>query len=120
MKFCYNTSYALPKQPKDLDLFYKMDLGFWDCFGMKKTPSYNQRNTVEAVAQILYRSQVVSFLLNSCYKSLHRKGFRRYILRSFLACLYNSTRSYCSYRDIGLSFSIGVGVAMASDSKVLQ
>ena len=23
-----------------------MDLEFWDCFGRKKTPSYNRRNTV--------------------------------------------------------------------------
>ena len=32
--------------PKDLDPSYKMDLDLWDCFGRKKTPSYNRRNTV--------------------------------------------------------------------------
>ena len=32
--------------PKDLDPSYKMDLDLWDCFGQKKTLSYNQRNTV--------------------------------------------------------------------------
>ena len=39
---------VLPFQnnPKDLDLSYKMDLDFWDCFGRKKTPSYKRRNTV--------------------------------------------------------------------------
>ena len=33
--------------PKDLDLSYKMDLDLWDCFGRKKTLSYNLRNTVD-------------------------------------------------------------------------
>ena len=28
-----------------------MDLDLWDCFGRKKTPSYNQRNTVWAPKQ---------------------------------------------------------------------
>ena len=46
MKFCYNTNFTLPKNPKDLDLSYKTDLDLWDCFGRKKNPSYNQRNTV--------------------------------------------------------------------------
>ena len=32
--------------PKDLDPSYKTDLDLWDCFGRKKTLSYNQRNTV--------------------------------------------------------------------------
>ena len=32
--------------PKDLDLSYQMDLDFLDCFGRKKTPSYNLRNMV--------------------------------------------------------------------------
>ena len=32
--------------PKDLDPAYKMDLDFWDCFGRKISPTYNQRNTV--------------------------------------------------------------------------
>ena len=45
MKFCYNMNFTLPKQSKDLDP-YKMDLGFGVCFGRKKNPSYNQRNTV--------------------------------------------------------------------------
>ena len=31
--------------PKDLDLSYKTDLDFWDCFWIE-TPFYNQRNTV--------------------------------------------------------------------------
>ena len=26
-----------PKQPKNLDLSYKTDLDFWDCFGGEKT-----------------------------------------------------------------------------------
>ena len=34
MKFCYNTTFTLPKQ--DLDPSYKMDLDLWDCFGRKK------------------------------------------------------------------------------------
>ena len=34
--------------PKDLDLSYKTDLDFWDCFGRKKTPSSNRRNTVRS------------------------------------------------------------------------
>ena len=46
MKLCYNTSFALPKQPKYLDLSYKMDLDLWDCFGRKKTLSYIRRNMV--------------------------------------------------------------------------
>ena len=42
MEFCYNTLpftfTLLPflNDPKDLDLSYKMDLDFWDCFGNKK------------------------------------------------------------------------------------
>ena len=32
--------------PKDLDLCYKTDLDFWDCFG-RKNSSYNQRNTIQ-------------------------------------------------------------------------
>ena len=32
--------------PKDLDPSYKTDLDLWDCFGRKKTPSHNRRNTV--------------------------------------------------------------------------
>ena len=35
-----------PNNPKDLDPSYKMDLDLCDCFGRKKTLSYNQRNTV--------------------------------------------------------------------------
>ena len=31
---------------KDLDPFYKTDLDLWDCFGRKKTLSYNRRNAV--------------------------------------------------------------------------
>ena len=31
--------------PKDLDPSYKTDLDLWDCFGRKKTQSYNRRNT---------------------------------------------------------------------------
>ena len=44
MLFGYNTSFTLPKNPKDLDPSYKMDPDFWDCFGSKKTLSYNHRN----------------------------------------------------------------------------
>ena len=33
-----------PNSLKDLDPSFKMDLDFWDCFGSKKTPSYNRRN----------------------------------------------------------------------------
>ena len=47
MKFCYIVS-VVPFliDPKDLDLFYKMDLDIWDYFGRKKkTLSYNGRNT---------------------------------------------------------------------------
>ena len=29
-----------------------MDLDLWDCFGRKRTPSYNQRNTVHFVLQV--------------------------------------------------------------------
>ena len=46
MKFCYNTNSTLPKQCHDLDPSYKTDLELLDCFGRKKAPSYNQRNTV--------------------------------------------------------------------------
>ena len=52
MKFSYNTNLTLPKQSKDLDRSYKMDLDLWDCFGRKKTPSYNQRNMVVSLSPI--------------------------------------------------------------------
>ena len=44
--FCYNRSFAFLKQSKDLDLSYKTDLDFFDCFERKQTLSYNRRNTV--------------------------------------------------------------------------
>ena len=46
MKLSYNTNLTLPKQSKDLDPSYKTDLDIWDCFGRKKTLSYNRRNRV--------------------------------------------------------------------------
>ena len=46
--------------PKDLDPSYKMDLDFWDCFGRKKTLSYNQRNTV-----ITYKKFPKNYLRNT-------------------------------------------------------
>ena len=42
-----NNPKELDPSNKDLDPSNKMDLDLWDCFGRKKkTPSYNQRNTV--------------------------------------------------------------------------
>ena len=32
--------------PKYLDPSYRTDLGIWDCFQKRKTPSHTQRNTV--------------------------------------------------------------------------
>ena len=46
MKFCYDTSFTLPKTPKDLDPSYKTDLNLWDCFGRKENPSYNHSTAV--------------------------------------------------------------------------
>ena len=46
MKFCYNTNFTLPNNPKDLDLSCKIDQYLWVYFGRKKTPSHNRRNTV--------------------------------------------------------------------------
>ena len=64
MQCCCNTGFTLPKQaqrsrsilydgsrflglfwnnPRDLDLSYKMDLDFWDCFGRKKTVLYAKK-----------------------------------------------------------------------------
>ena len=37
--------------PKDLDLSCKMDLDLLDCFGRKKTASYNRRNTVPSFSR---------------------------------------------------------------------
>ena len=50
---------------KDLDLSYKMDLDFLDCFGQKKNLSYNRRNTVS-----LYFSAYALFVANSFMKHL--------------------------------------------------
>ena len=38
MKFCYNTSFSLPNNPKDLDLSYELNLDLGDLFwnGKKK------------------------------------------------------------------------------------
>ena len=36
MLLCCNTSFTFHNNPKDLDLSYKMDLDFWDCFVSKK------------------------------------------------------------------------------------
>ena len=43
-------SFTLPKNPKDLDQYYKTDLDFEDCFGRKKTLTYDRRNTVLGAA----------------------------------------------------------------------
>ena len=48
MKFCYMILPFLNSH-KDLDPSYKMDLDFWDCFGRKKTASYNRSNTVHCL-----------------------------------------------------------------------
>ena len=32
--------------PKDLDPSYKMKLDLWNCFGRKKTLSYNRKNMI--------------------------------------------------------------------------
>ena len=46
MEFSYNVSCPFQNKPKDLDISHKMDLDFWDCFGMeKKTLSYNGGDT---------------------------------------------------------------------------
>ena len=41
--------------PKDLDLSYKTDIDLWDCFGRKKTLSYNRRNMVPAHSREIQR-----------------------------------------------------------------
>ena len=56
MKFCYNTIIqVLPflNNLKDLDSSYKLDLNVWECFIRKKTLSYNRRNTVTTLQDIL-------------------------------------------------------------------
>ena len=61
MKFCYNTNSTLPKQCHDLDPSYKTDLELLDCFGRKKAPSYNRRNTVvEGYLPVISHSKVGS------------------------------------------------------------
>ena len=56
MKFSYNTSLPFLNSPKDTDLSYNMDGGFWDCFGFKKKNlSYSRRNMV-----LLMRSHSVN------------------------------------------------------------
>ena len=47
MKCCCNKTFTFQNNPKDLDPSFKTDLDFGDCFGSKKTPSYNRRNTVK-------------------------------------------------------------------------
>ena len=46
---------------KDLDPSYKMDLDFWDCFGRGKTPSYNRRNTVAIIENLVDLKDKLSF-----------------------------------------------------------
>ena len=48
--------------PQDLDLSYKLDLDFWDCFGRKKTLSYNQRNAVS----LMWTDSVQSWDMHTC------------------------------------------------------
>ena len=40
--------FPLQNNVKSLDPSYKMDLDFWDCFGMGKSLSYNSINTVQS------------------------------------------------------------------------
>ena len=42
LQFCCNTSLPFLNNPKCLDLSYKTDLDFCNCFGRKITPSYNR------------------------------------------------------------------------------
>ena len=60
MKFCYNMSFTLPKNPEDLDPSYKMDLDFWNCFGRGNTLSYNQRNMAIMCNGLLFESPCLS------------------------------------------------------------
>ena len=60
MKFCYNTNFTL-----DLDL--------WDCFGRKKTPSYNQRNTVCSYCIVFMSAAVMTCSITSV--SLAQRGW---------------------------------------------
>ena len=68
MKFCYNTSFTLPKQPKNLDLFCKVDLDFWDCFGREKNLSRNRRNRVIMSKK---KIQIITLLKELSDQGLH-------------------------------------------------
>ena len=59
MKFCYDTSFILPKQSQISGSSYKTDLDFLNCFGKKKTPSYDRRNLVHI------------FFLNECRYAIY-------------------------------------------------
>ena len=66
MKFCYNTSFTLPKNLKDLDPSCKTDLDLWDCFGRAKIrfitePTINIVG-LAGIPQILEHRKLVKFL----------------------------------------------------------
>ena len=66
MKFCYNTNFTLPNNPKDLDPSCKMDLDLLDCFGRKKTLSYNRRNRVLFLTQLAHSDPISAHHGNLC------------------------------------------------------
>ena len=54
MKFCYSQILPFLNNPKNLDLSYKMNLDFWDCFeGKNSSPITKEiRYIISAFTQI--------------------------------------------------------------------
>ena len=93
MKFCYNTNFTLPNNPKDLDPSFKTDLDLWIVLEGKKFPSYNQRNTVMTLGLQQYITGYSKFLTLS-------EQMLCYICKCIRMIIYSNGHEYLSHMEI--------------------
>ena len=113
MKFCLNTSFNLPKQSqksrsvlqdRNLDLSYKTDLDFWDCFLEEKKLFYNRRNMLAHLSHRLRGSYRIGKLSRHLSSSIVIINFvKQLLLRNLLAsCNHSSYRASGDKGNISL------------------
>ena len=110
-----------PNIPKILDLSYKTDLEFWNCFGRKNTPSYSQRNTVTAIRSIiLIYGNCIAYPVVDVFLTIHKR-------RTFWACSVSdkfslskySISSFGNLRAVANSFHLGATFAPSTFASFL-
>ena len=94
MQFCCNTSLPFLNNPKCLDLSYKTDLNFWNCFGRKITQSYDRRNMVDIC---WYSEQPIFCISTLCSMRVNL---------NFIIFTYSAIRRGFSFSRIGTNKQI--------------